>query len=212
MSDIERVQPGDLVTAQLINDLIAEVESLRDRVQQLEDSSSEPTLPDDFPTFPQPWVNYRPEEIPPGTFSPVGDRSTFVQPQDGGGRPGQTVLEVEGIGREEAGKLAEEGVFTLNALATESPNSVKEKLSVGEEEAERIVKEAYKLSGGQTGDSLLEVSSIGREKKTQLNSAGISDLQALSGTTTETVKNALDIDDQQANSLISGANNVLGSG
>lgn len=86
----------------------------------------------------------------------------------------RTVLEVEGIGREEAEKLAEKGIVTLGDLASAKPKDVQSILGLEtEKDAQRIVSSAKSLTGQQTGPSLVDLAGIGKQQYGRLIQEGI---------------------------------------
>jgi predicted flap endonuclease-1-like 5' DNA nuclease len=120
------------------------------------------------------------------------------------------VTEVEGIGREEAQKLAQSGIVSLQDLGTAKPSVVKDTLGVKKDEAERIVSDAFTLTGRQSGQPLTDIAEIGAQEASRLFGANIRTLQDLSAADTGTVRKTLNLDADTAETLISQAKTLSG--
>ncbi len=133
-----------------------------------------------------------------------------VQAKQGGtaSRSGR-VMEVEGIGRNRAKSLARQGIVTLYDLGTTSPDELMEYISVKQKEASRIVKEAYERAGGTSGQPLTDLRRIGAEKAGRLHRAGIRSIKELSTANLQTIANALQISEDEANTVQNEARELI---
>jgi hypothetical protein len=164
MPSSDRVQPGDLITAEFMNQILERLEALE---RKLATPPPSPTLTLTFPTFPTftlpttaptftlpptltfqptiaptftlpPTLTFQPTLVPPiHPIQPVSPFQPVLGP--GGVQPESPVTTLPGLGRTESRLLRRAGIVDVKTLAAADAQNVAEALKVGVEEAAGMI-------------------------------------------------------------------------